>query len=318
MPLPYYKELESNLNSIMKTYADESWEREVERFSSFQFLWKTDDENWVEARKKAWRAANEDAGENPWTLVYGKFYIYGDEPPRCFVDDTGREQDIRFDIGRRITYTPFATADDLLQFWEVLLERSPAGISQNHGAFRHVGGNLEEFPEHDNLVKLVTETMYSPEFFMLGAEGKVNTTRNLITINPRDFVIDFTGLSSFYDKNNCHEWDYRNFSIEYFLMSVQYCEENDALVTPRQQKDIPNMYEFLLALDDSKLDRYRLELKQTLVSAAEAENAPALLSEALESAQNSEKLWALHEGYTQYFQPSRVKPRHKLKKPNLP
>jgi len=268
----------------MKTFADDHWEREVERFSPFLSLWKTDDENWIEARKKAWRAAREDAGGDPWTLVYGKFYIYGEEPPRCFVDDTGREQDIRFDINSRITYTPFATADDLLQFWEFMLERNPGGISHDHGAFRYVGGNLEEFPEHDNMVKLVTETMYSPEFFMLRAEGKENTTRNLITINPRDFIIGFTGLSSFYHKNNCHEWDYRNFSIKYFLMSVHYCEENDALVTPNQQKAIPKMYEYLLTLDDSTLSRYRLELKQELISAAEADNAPALLKNALASA----------------------------------
>jgi len=302
----------------MTTFADDRWKREAERFSSFLPVWKTDDENWIATRNEVWRAANQDADEDPWTLAHGNFYTYGEEPPRCFVDETGLEQDIRFGIISRISYTPFASADDLLQFWELLIERNPGGVFHDHGSFRYIGEVLDRFPERDKMVKLVTETMFSPGFFLLYAESNEIPARKRITIHPRDFVTGFSNLSTFYHANNRHEWDYRNFSIQYFLMSVHFCEENDSIITPRQQKAIPKMYEFLLALDDSTLDRYRLELKQKLISAAEAENAPMLLREALESAQNSETLWRFHDGHNQYLLPSRIKPRPKLKKPNLP
>jgi len=272
----------------MKTFADDSWEREVERFSPFRPLWKTDDKNWIASRKEAWRAANDDAGGDPWTLAYGKFYVYGEEPPRCFADDTGGEEDVRFDIIDRISYTPLSTADDLFQFWEVMLKRNPVGASRDHGKFRYIGGHLARFPERDNMVKLVTEAMFSSEFFMRVSEGKEVTSRNLITINPRDFVIGYSGVSPFYHQNNLHEWDYRNFSFEYFMLSVRHCEENNRLVSPRQIEALPNMYEFLLALDDSELSQYRLDLKQKLISAAEADDAPSLLSGALKAARESQ------------------------------
>ncbi len=301
----------------MKTFADDRWEKEVERFKPFLRLWKTEDESWIEKRREAWENAIQEDGD-PVELAYRDFYIFGEEPPRCFIDEEGLEQDIPFDIAKRISLTPFASSDDLLQFWEILVERNPSGVSRNHEDFQFIGDYLDRFPERDKMVKLITETMFSSQFFELHIDHNKSPGKTRITMNPRDFVVGFSQLYTFYFEDNSHEWEYQNFSIDYFLMSVRYCEENDSLVASRQQKAIPKMYEFLLALDDNKLDHYRLKLKRELISAAEAEDSGKLLREALDFGYKSEALWRFDSGHSNYLQQHRIEPRVKLKKPNLP
>lgn len=271
----------------MKTFADEHWERQVEHFKPFRSLWKTDDEEWIAARKKAWETACGEPGGDPWELGYSKFYIYGEEPPKCVTDGSGRETDFRFDIHRRISYTPFENAGQLHEFWEALVRRNPSGSRHDHGLFRSPGW-LDNFPERDQMVKLFAETMFAPEYFMLAQEGKEAKRVSLATINPRDFARSYADkIRRYYRKNNRHQWEYQNFTIDYFLLAVRDAAAANE-IDNQYDPEFIQMYDLLLQLDDAELSHYRLELKKNLISVAEADDAPDLLRDALIAARDNQ------------------------------
>lgn len=261
----------------MKTFADESWQREIEAYEQFRYLWQTGDQAWLEQRKQNWRRAYEDSGGDPHTLARGKFYVSGEEPPRI---DGGVE--IQFNFKHRIAYTPFQTVDQVKEYWQSTLEIDVVGARRKHESFRFLGETLARFPERDLMVKLVSETLFSPDYFMCLADSKSKSPGKLCTIHPRDFVFDYADVSPFYHQSNRHEWDYRNFSIDYFILCVRHCEENNLLAKPGGLRLLPDMYAYLLGLDDTCLSAYRLELKQKLIGRAEADDAPGLLRKALD------------------------------------
>lgn len=256
--------------------------RESDAYKSFERLWKTDDQQWVEQRKKNWRLAFEKYGGDPHTLAQGKFYVFGEEPSDLTDDDIS----IRFKFTHRIAFTPFQTAGQVKDFWQATLGYYIAGSQQRHMEVRYIGELLDRFPERDTMVRLVSETLYAPEFFMCPADPRSGRAGNLSTIDPGDFVVTYAGLASFYHRSNLHKWDYRNFSHEYFMLSVRYCEDNNILASRGYFDDLADMYEFLLRLEDSELSEYRLELKQKLVDSAEGDDAPRLLRKALEDARS--------------------------------
>ena len=153
---------------------------------------------------------------------------------------------------------------------------------------------------------------------MIFAEVKASGKRELATVDPLEFAGNYACLSEFYYENNRHECDYRNFCHDYFMLCLRHCEETGDINTASLAEDLFSMYELLVALDDSKLNSYRLELKQKLISTAESEDASALLGDALEKARKSETLWSFYNGHKLYLRDDRVEPRRQLKKPNLP
>ena len=147
---------------------------------------------------------------------------------------------------------------------------------------------LAGMPEQDEKVKLITSTLFTPEYFMNKVGGDGVSKDKLTTIRPSDFIVGYCRFKTFYNKNNKdRKWDYRNFCFEYFMLSIRYCEENNVLQSKGQKKALPDMYEFLLSKDDAQLSGYRLELKQQVMNAAMAEDAPALLKDALQKAKEN-------------------------------
>lgn len=264
----------------MSTFQEDRKAREIEAYLPFRNLWNADDDMWLEKRSTNWERAFHDSDVDCHTLAQKNFYIFGEEPPA--LSDDGEK--IFFDFVHRTAFTPFLTSDHVRRYWQATLDLNTAGAQQKHGKFRYVGEELDLFPERDAIVELVSKTMYSPEYFACPANSRTPNPNKLSTILPRDFVVGYSGVSSYYSQKNRHELDYRCFSFEYFLLALRYCEEKTPLTSKRHIEALPNMYKCLLALDDPALNQPRLDLKNKLISAAEADNAPAILRDAFKAA----------------------------------
>jgi hypothetical protein len=266
----------------MQTFNDEQKERDIEFFGPFKSLWKTDDPEWVAKRQAAWLAVHGDAND-PHTKFREKYYVYGEEPPSYIGARGNFDNRVAFEFNNRVAFMPYQNAEQVTEFWQTVLKRYSTDHKRMHTAFLRIGNELKGFPERDNIVKLVTETLFTPDYFMCLSDSNFVPEGTLETIDPRDFVIDYSRISRFYNKNNKYKWDYRNFSFDYFMLSVRDCEESGRL-TPHYVDVLPKMYKYLLTLEDSGLSKYRIELKQALMDAAVSQDAPILLKNAFAEA----------------------------------
>lgn len=266
----------------MKVGYSHYYERHCELYSEFKCLWKVDDEQWVNHRKESWRKRLEEKGNTPHNKYIGEFYVFGKEPPSFFEDEeTGERDHIEFRFQHRLAYTPLQTIEQVQSFYE----KDQRNLQRNHDAARYVDGCLSGMPERDFKVKLVAQALYCDKYFM--KERVLDGEKALVTIEPRAFVVGYSRVGFMFQDMDRHEWDYRVFTFDYFMKSVHYCEEQDLLKMPVHKKALPQMYETLLLQDDAALNSYRLELKQKLIAAAEADDAPLLLKNALKKAKEN-------------------------------
>ena len=270
----------------MKLKYNQEYERTCAAYGKFQSLWKTDDSEWLAQRKAAWRHKVEQEGSVPLTKFLGEFYVYGKEPATYIESDTGELTTIGFRFSHRIAFTPFENAEQLIDFWKTTVDYSKGSAEGAHSDAL-LSGWLDHLPERDEKVRLLVETLFTPDYFMNTVE--IAGEEKLITISPRDFIVGYTWLNFFYGKPyKHHKWDYRNFSFGYFRLCVRHCDQYpETIQAARLDRDIVNMYETLLELNDTKLDHYRLELKQQLMDAAQGPNASCLLKEALQTAKEN-------------------------------
>lgn len=270
----------------MKLEYSHGYERTCAAYGKFQSLWKTDDPEWLAQRKAAWRHKVEQEGSVPLTKFLGEFYVYGKEPATYIESDTGELTTIGFRFSHRIAFTPFENAEQLIDFWRTTVDYAKGAARHAHSDAL-LSGWLDHLPERNEKVRLLVETLFTPDYFMNTVE--IASEEKLTTISPRDFIIGYTGLSSFYRKKNQYIlWDYRNFTFEYFMLCVKYCDQHPEIIqTARFYAAVAEMYETLLELTDTKLDDYRLELKQQLMGAAQGPDASGLLKEALQTAKEN-------------------------------
>lgn len=261
----------------MKLIFSDFDKKTIQAYLKFRNLWKVDDREWVDQRKKAWlKYAGDDAG-NPITVALGQYYVFGEEPPSFIGEDKATGVRVDFDFGKRIAYTPFEEAEQLEEFWLTTVKLRGEHSERCHSVLRN--GWADGLPGRDEKIRLVFEALYSRKYFM-----NTNDNGRLLTIRPEDFLVGYSGLSTFYHRNNTFRWDYRNISFDYFMLCVDYVDRNSLFNSARSKTRLPNMYKFLLDLDDSVLSEYRLQLKQKLITEAEAPNAPGLLRNALAEA----------------------------------
>lgn len=72
------------------------------------------------------------------------------------------------------------------------------------------------------------------------------------------------------------------------MLCVQYCDQHPEIIQAAElDRDVADMYETLLELTDTKLDHYRLELKQQLMGATQGPDASGLLKDALQAAKEN-------------------------------
>lgn len=270
----------------MKLKYNQGYERTCAAYGKFQSLWKTDDPEWLAQRKAAWRYKVEQEGSVPLTKFLGEFYVYGKEPATYIESDTGELSTIDFRFSHRIAYTPLENTEQLTQFWRTTVDYYGRGARQYHSDAL-LSGWLEHLPERDEKVRLLVETLFTPDYFMntIMEAGE----EKLTTISPRDFIAGYARLGTFYRKKNQHiPWTYRNFTFEYFMLCVQYCDQHPEIIQATElDRDVADMYETLLELTDAKLDHYRLELKQQLMDAAQGPDASGLLRDALQAAKEN-------------------------------
>ncbi len=266
----------------MKTHNDSLKEEDIKAFKDFKLLWKTSDPDWIAERQAAWRTVYGDA-EDPHTLFREKYYVCGEEPPSYIRQKDGSDQVIAFEYSDRVAYLPFESGTQVVDFWQATLGRYNSDFRNRHRDFLLVGNKLDSFPERDDMVKLITTSLFSSDYFMCPSDSKFVSEGTLETLNPRDFVLLYSRVRSFYKDSNTGKWDFRNFSFDYFMLSVRNCEETGSL-SPHYESELLKMYRYLLGLDDSGLSEYRSELKQMLVKAAEDPDAPILLKDALNEA----------------------------------
>ena len=273
----------------MKKYYSHGQKREIAAFEAFRHLWKTDDENWVNARKEAFKLSSKYVNDgSPDVQFIANFYVYGEEPPTSVGEDTDNGFDIDFKFNKRLAYTPLTTPEEVKAFWQVVMDFYGRNAQQCHEYAAIFSGWLAGMPEQDEKVELITSTLFTPQYFMRYVGGEGADKDELSTIRPSDFIVGYSGLRTFYHKRNKYKkWDYRNFCFEYFMLCIRYCEENNVLQSKGQKKALPDMYEFLLSKDDAQLSGYRLKLKQQVMDAAMAEDAPALLKDALQKAKEN-------------------------------
>lgn len=271
----------------MKLEYSHGYERTCAAYGKFQSLWKTDDPEWLAQRKAAWRHKVEQEGSVPLTKFLGEYYVYGKEPATYIESDTGELSTIGFRFSHRIAYTPFENAEQLIDFWRTTVDYAKGAAERAHAYVRYAAGWLEHLPERDEKVRFLIEILFTPDYFMNTVE--IAGEEKLITISPRDFIAGYAQLSSFYRKKNQHiPWDYRNFTFEYFMLCVQYCDQHPEIIQATElDRDVADMYETLLELNDANLDHYRLELKQQLMDAAQGPDASGLLKEALQTAKEN-------------------------------
>lgn len=266
----------------MKVGYSHYYERHCELYSEFKCLWKVDDEQWINDRKTSWRNRLEEIGNTPHNKYIGEFYVYGKEPPSFFEDEeTGERDHIEFQFHHRLAYTPLETIEQVQSFYE----KDQRNLKRNHETSQYVSGCLAGMPERDEKVKLVTQALYCDKYFK--QEKEISGEKCLVTIDPQDFVIGYSSIGFMFQDMDKYEWDYRVFSFEYFIKCVWDCDKNNAFNTPRSKKALPRMYETLLKQDDTTLNSYRLELKQKLIAAAETDDAPLLLKNALAKAKEN-------------------------------
>ncbi|WP_299944587.1 hypothetical protein [uncultured Microbulbifer sp.] len=259
----------------MRPGYDQRYPKDCEVYGQFQYLWKTDDAQWIEKRKDNWRRYIEVVGGTPLNKYLGEFYVFGKEPASFLVDEeTGERVIIKFEFKHRIAYMPFETVEQIRNFWSEAVTKRYAR-EQQHGAARYVSGCLDGFPERDKMVKMVAEALFNKDYFMLK-----NSQQRPITVSPLGFMVGFARVWEVADECK-YKWSYICFTFDYFMDCVRYCELHDLVKVPVHKNALPSMYKILLRLDDMELSPYRLELKQKLIAAAKADDAPSLLREAL-------------------------------------
>ncbi|WP_444933478.1 hypothetical protein [Microbulbifer sp. JTAC008] len=262
----------------MKPGYDQSYQKDCEVYGQFQYLWKTDDPQWIEKRKENWRRYVEVTGGSPLNKYLGEFYVFGKEPVSFLEDeDTGEREIIKFEFKHRISYMPFEAVDQVQKFWSEAVTKRYAR-EQQHGAARYVSGCLDGFPERDKMVKIVAEALFNKDYFMLK-----NSQQRAITVSPLGFMVGFTRVWEVADEFK-YKWSYSCFTFDYFMDCVRYCDLHDLVKAPVHKNALSDMYKVLLRLDDTELSPYRLELKRKLIAVAKADDAPSLLAEALENA----------------------------------
>ena len=252
----------------------------IEAFRKYADLWNTDDPEWLEKRVNSWNLYDEDWTSDPTISAWRDFYVYGREPFEG-LDNAAEAGKIRFEYSQRLAFTPFQNAGDVKEFWLTTLEWSPQSSPQHHCEFLYLGEWLDKFPERDNMVQLVTETMFSLDYFRVQSNSE---QREYSTIDPQDFVMEYSGISSYFHNNNSHNYDYRCFCIDYFVESVRYCENKGILDTPVFQESLLEMYECLLKQHDSQLHENRAMLKGSLIGLATNPDMPMALPAALNKA----------------------------------
>lgn len=271
----------------MKLGYSQNYHRNCEFYDEFKALWRLDDGEWLSKRKEAWRDKVKDEGVDPFTQVLGEFYVFGTEPASHIEDEeTGERQRLPFEFYHRLAFTPFTTVDEVRDFWNKIVSQL-GGDHKKHGKALYVAGALRGLPERDKMLKLITEALFCDQYFMV--QEKLNGRKYSKTINPDDFLIGYSSVAFMFQDMEKYQWDYRCFTFDYFMKCVCYCDEHNVLDTPRSKKALPRMYETLLKQNDATLNSYRLELKQKLIAAAEASDAPTILREALEDAQDELK-----------------------------
>jgi hypothetical protein len=268
----------------MKTHNTEFKVLQIEAYKSFHSLWNSEDPDWILNRQDGWAQARGEAQE-PCLALLERYYVYGEEPPEYVIQEDGERLHIPFRFLDRVSFMPFETGDQVVDFWNATLGVYQSDYDRRHEEMLFIGEHLAGFPERDGMVELITKTLFTADYFMCPAKSKFVPEGTLASISPLLFVNNFAEVFWFYDKENKHEVDYRIFSIDYFVQCVRYCEEAGQLTgTPGREKMLPGMYEELLQLDDSELSGYRAELKQKLIELAEDENAPTALRDAFRKA----------------------------------
>ena len=261
----------------MNNFYFDTRQRQADRYNEFSYLWKTDDQEWVNARKKVWLDVHGASAGDPVVRAWGDFYVYGITPPSIIGSDIASGQKVTFDFYKRIYFTPFVEKKEVLRFWELTEVAEPSHSNKRHGDARRASC-IRGFPEYDRMVKLVIETLFSDDFFM-----KKNKYGKLATIKPSDFVIGYTNISEYFNVNSKVKFCYQSLTLDYFLKCVQYCEENDM---DHVQENLSRLYTKLLSFSDSDLLEEKVELKNNIIQMAESDDAPRLLFNALREARS--------------------------------
>lgn len=264
----------------MKEVFSNYTEKSIEVFSKFQFLWKTEDSDWVSQRKHEWAIQNSEY-DDIVTAYLGKYYVYGITPPDYLITDTGDQINIKFRFDHQLAYTPFNVADQIEAFWELALSELNYGDRQ-HAMARNFDSHINKLPYVHRRVEDVSERLFNDENFNRCVEGP----RGRLSIEPHDFVIGYTNLYFFFNDESVEHLKYYYYTVDYFLKCLCFCEKaNTEEKLAFCSKKLISMFQFLNDLDDRGIrSEERKKFKQELIDLGEDNSSPEILQNAYRAA----------------------------------